>query len=115
MNANLMHEIQPTEARELAGTVVPRTAIFQNGLGAWSVMLTDVELAKLLSMASTRSAVDSESSKPPAPQPPEFAAKIAYAAYRARAGGCSWADLPEANKADWVAVANAIGLPKKVE
>lgn len=38
-------------------------------------------------------------------QPTQSAAKLAYAAYRERAGGCAWAQLPEANQADWLAVA----------
>lgn len=53
-----MTKYKPEEARELAKTIVPRTAIFQNGLGAWSVMLTDVELAKLLSIASANCALE---------------------------------------------------------
>lgn len=40
--------------------------------------------------------------------PSENAAEVAYEAYRERAGGAVWRRLPEANKADWVAVAAAL-------
>ena len=40
--------------------------------------------------------------------PSENAAEVAYEAYRERAGGAVWGRLPEANKADWVAVAAAL-------
>ena len=41
-------------------------------------------------------------------------AENAYSAFRKRAGGIVWAELPEADKADWEAVVSALQCPEPV-
>lgn len=41
-------------------------------------------------------------------------AEMAYSAFRKRAGGMAWAELPEADRADWEAVASALQCPEPV-